>query len=141
MILIITFIVCLVGGIFPLINADLYVIGAAPLASGAQLAALIGTATIGQIAGKTFIYVAGVRATSGVRLPMAGRWCQRLEKFHGTVVFLSALAGIPPFFAVAFASGVMRGSFKRFVIAATSGRLIHITLLATGASALFGGLV
>jgi len=47
---------------------------------------------------------------------------------HGTaVVFASALTGVPPFYAVSVAAGVVRFHFPRFLALALVGRVLRFT--------------
>jgi len=54
------------------------------------------------------------------------------------VVALSALASVPPFFAVAAACGALRLGLCRFVLAATAGRLVRNAFIVAAPSLLRG---
>lgn len=131
--LLLVFIVCFGGAVFPPIAADLYVLVVSAASTPARLPLLIIVATIAQVMGKMLVYGAG-RGWHGVHLPAAlARFrssALRGQQASGLIVLVSALAGFPPFFPVSFAAGVVRVTLVRFTIAALAGRAVRLTVIA-----------
>jgi membrane protein YqaA with SNARE-associated domain len=142
MALLTTFAFCVISALVPFANAELYLISAAALASRELALPLAGAAALGQMAGKTLMYLAGRGA---VRLPGArvrraledvrARYADR-GAIGGVVLFASAAAGIPPFYIVAVAAGVMRVPAAQFIAIGLAGRVIRF-----GAVVLFPNLL
>lgn len=130
-----TIVVCFLSAIVPMVNAELFVVFLGSVATPALLPALVVTATLAHMAGKSVMYVAGASAD---RLP-DGRFKRRIMAAHDTVqrrpnlglvvVFLSALVGVPPFYVVSVVSGVLRFAFGVFFLAGLAGRLLRFTAL------------
>lgn len=127
--------VAVASAIIPVINIELYLLGAAALAPPSMAVPLVLAATIGQMAGKVVMYFAG---TGAVKLP--GKRIQAaLEGMNttlrdrprsgGALVFASAAAGFPPFFIVTVAAGAARMNLVSFVILGFLGRLIRFAVI------------
>ena len=93
------------SALIPVINIELYLMGAAALAPRQMAVPLVLAATVGQMVGKVVMYFA---ATGAVKLP-GNRLRAALEGMNttlrnrprsgGALVFASAAAGLPPFFS------------------------------------------
>jgi membrane protein YqaA with SNARE-associated domain len=129
--LLLVFGVCVAGGAVPFLNADLFVVAVATVARPSQLPWLIAVATAGQVLGKVLTYAAAERLVNR-RRPSS----QILEKLRRTgvkgdvLIFASALASVPPFFAVSLAAGAAQFGMLRFALSATAGRAIRTGVLA-----------
>ena len=142
MALLTTFAFCIVSALIPVANAELYLLSAAALAPRELALPLAAAAALGQMVGKLLMYLAGRGA---VRLP-GERMRRVLEEVRakyahrgaigGAVLFTSAAAGIPPFYIVAVAAGVLRAPLAQFVVLGFVGRLIRF-----GAVVLFPNLL
>jgi len=121
-----------VSGLVPAANTEAYLLAIAALAPREVLPAAVVAVTGGQMLAKACIYLAGQGACSGRRL---GRHAHKLVALGGrlagaqaqasSLVFSSALVGIPPFYAVSLAAGSLRYPLKRFLLVGASGRLIR----------------
>jgi membrane protein YqaA with SNARE-associated domain len=130
-----TFGVAVASALIPVINIELYLLGAAALAPAAMAVPLVLAATIGQMVGKVVMYFA---ATGAVKLP-GKRLQAALEGMNatlrnrprsgGALVFASAAAGFPPFFMVTVAAGAARMNLAMFVILGFLGRLIRFAVI------------
>ena len=130
-----TFAYCVVSAVVPFANAEIYLLSAAALAPRELALPLAVAAALGQMAGKIVMYLAGRGA---VRLP-GERMRRALENVRATytdraavgglVLFASATAGIPPFYIVTIAAGVMRVPIARFITIGLIGRLIRFGTL------------
>jgi membrane protein YqaA with SNARE-associated domain len=130
-----TFGFCVVSAVVPFANAEIYLLSAAALAPRELALPLAAAAALGQMVGKTLMYLAGRGA---VRLP-GERTRRALEtarvkyanraSIGGVVLFASATAGVPPFYIVAIAAGVMRVPMAQFIVIGLVGRLIRFGAL------------
>jgi membrane protein YqaA with SNARE-associated domain len=136
-----TYLVCLIGGFVPIVNAEVYVASAGALADRAAILPLVVAATLGQMTAKTAIFLGGhgllrlPAAKESVRmqrvLARARAWRGPIELF----VFVSAVVGIPPFYIVSLLGGTLNLSVARFIALGFTGRLIRFFLIAWGAHA------
>ncbi|HET8655606.1 MAG TPA: VTT domain-containing protein [Longimicrobiaceae bacterium] len=138
----ITFGVCILSALIPIVNAELVLLGAVALAPRRWAVPLALAATLGQMVGKVMIYYAG----RGV-LHLPGEWLARAAKkaegmltkregMETTVYFISALTGFPPYYLIAIASGMVEFPLPRFIALGFVGRFIRFTVIA-----LFPGLL
>jgi membrane protein YqaA with SNARE-associated domain len=130
------FVVCMVSGFFPVVNAELSMVGLVMLAPESNhflLLVLMGT--LGEIAGKCILYWGGRGAFN---LSLA-RYQERMEKWRSRFtasepglsffIFASAVIGIPPFFVIVILAGTFRLPFVRFFAIGLVGRFIRFTLI------------
>ncbi|MGH7554103.1 MAG: hypothetical protein ACREMQ_13870 [Longimicrobiales bacterium] len=125
-----TFFGCLVSSVLPIVNAELLLLSMAAIAAPDLAVPLIVLATLGQMIGKTLLFLAGRGA---VHLP--GRWGEKVEdvrarlgsghRIGGSVLFVSAAVGLPPFFVVSLASGIIGMGLRQFLGLGLSGRLLR----------------
>ncbi len=130
-----TFVVCLVSGLVPIVNAEIYLLSVGALVPHEQVLSLLAPAALGQVIAKSILYFAG---TGALRLPR-GKVMQKLEGVQkriessrfpaGVIVLLSAIIGLPPLYLVSIAAGVLRIRFVVFVAAALAGRLVRFAVL------------
>lgn len=123
-------VVSIVSGLVPVVNIEAYLVSVALLAPQAGWP-IVMIATLGQMVAKYVLYVSG---RDGLR-PRAGRYTARLENVGrqmrehrlGTfsVVALSALLGVPPFYAVSVMAGVLRLPLPRFMVVAGVCRVVR----------------
>ena len=126
-----TFVFSLVGGIVPFLNVEAYLLSLSALAPAASVWPVAIAAALGQMAAKSLLYLAG---RGLLRLPHP-RMKERIEAAtarlanaeHGSmaVVTASAVTGIPPFYAISVAAGVLRLRFARFFALGLAGRIVR----------------
>lgn len=138
-----TFAYCLAGGVVPILNAEVYMLAAGARAPAEWAVPLVLAATAGQMVGKSLTYWLG-RGTLVLpwpsvtrRIEQARATAARYERAEGAVTFVSAVVGIPPFYVISVAAGVVKMSFAKYLLLGTLGRLIHFAGLFY-APALFG---
>lgn len=137
-----TFGVCLLSAVVPFVNAELYLLAAAAVASSRLVPALVVAAALGQMLGKSFMYYAGRGA---LRLPSERlrRMVATVERRYrqegaagaaigGTVILASASLGLPPFYVVSIACGVLRIPFAQFFVLGLLGRLVRFGVVVLG---------
>lgn len=128
----------LVGSLVPIVNTEIYLLGASALAPPRFAPALILAAAVGQMAGKSLLYYAGRGA---LRIPSArlrGMVDRVREKYAsddrapalgGGVLLLSAGIGLPPFYVVSVACGMFRIRYLQFLGIGLLGMLIRYTFV------------
>jgi membrane protein YqaA with SNARE-associated domain len=129
-----TFVWCMTSGVFPIVNAEIFLVGVAAVTPSSRLWVLVVLATAGQMIAKSFMYLVG----RGVfRLPL-GKGKLNLEAARERVarwrnkdllVFVSAASGLPPFYLTSIAAGTLRFPFARFFGFGLAGRVVRFSLL------------
>ena len=127
-----TFVVGVLSGLVPVVNIEVYLVAVGSL-SGASPVPVVLLTTLGQMLGKCVLYLSG---KGFIRLSIWPSW-KSLEKTREAldrnkgrtegVVFISALTGIPPFYALSVLAGVMRIPIVRFLVPGTLGRGLRFT--------------
>ena len=130
----------LLGGVLsafvPLVNAELIILSAATMGPRHLAAPCILLVTLGQMVGKSVIFMAGRGAisipwlVSAEKLRKASRRIDEGGRTGDLVLFASASAGLPPFYLTSVACGMLRMSFLRFAAVGFTGRLIRFSALA-----------
>jgi membrane protein YqaA with SNARE-associated domain len=136
-----TYLICLIGGFVPIVNAEVYFASVGAMSDRAVIFPLVVVGTLGQMTAKTAIFLAG---RGLLRLPVAKdsermrvvlakarAWRGPIELF----VFVSAVVGIPPFYIVSLLGGALKLSVARFIVVGFTGRLIRFLVIAGGANA------
>jgi membrane protein YqaA with SNARE-associated domain len=129
-----TFLYCIASGFIPVVNAEIFLVGAAALAPRSSLPLVVLVAAAGQMVAKTGMYLGG---RGVVRLPSEKRKADlealraKVERWKSRdlLVLVSAGVGLPPFFAVSILAGTLRFPFARFLLAGFVGRLVRFGLL------------
>lgn len=136
-----------VSAIVPWVNAEVIVLSLPAVArSTPALVALVGVATLGQMAGKSVVYWAarrGVRAPSASMQARLDGWRVRLEHRRfalPALVFVSSVVGMPPFYLITLLAGALGMNFPLYLAAGTAGRLVRFGTLAAGAATMMARL-
>lgn len=134
-----TFAVCVLSAVVPFVNAELYLIGVSAVVPPGVAWMLVIAAALGQMVGKSLMYYAGVGALSlpGERLRrMVANVRERYEGAGATgstlgtgVILLSAGVGLPPFYVVSIACGLLRIPFMQFFVLGLIGRLARFGVI------------
>ena len=121
-----------VSGLVPVVNTEAYLLAVAVLAPRDALLPAVVLTTLGQMAAKWLLYLAGRGAASprllGNRAGRLGDLKKRFERAPtgaSALVFASAVTGLPPFYFVSVAAGSLRFSLARFLLVGGSGRLLR----------------
>jgi membrane protein YqaA with SNARE-associated domain len=125
-----------VSGLVPAANTEAYLLTVAALAPPEAVPFAVVFVTAGQMAAKGLVYLAGRGAVAGRLL---GSRAHRLSALRArivgmparasTLVFSSALLGLPPFYVVSLAAGSIRYSLPRFLLVGAGGRLIRFAAI------------
>lgn len=134
-----TFAVCVLSAIVPFVNAELYLIAASAYAAPGLAWMLVIAAALGQMAGKSLMYYAGVGALSLPGERLRRMVAQVRERYEGAgaagttlgtgVILLSASLGLPPFYVVSIACGLLRIPFIQFFALGLVGRLARFGVI------------
>jgi membrane protein YqaA with SNARE-associated domain len=132
------FVAAIVSALLPWVNAELMLLAvAAPLTSLSDLSGVVLAVTAGQVIGKSGLYWVARRTSCTTLNGRFGeaidRWrvvCESRHRSTQTIMTLSAIFGLPPFYLTTLAAAAMRVGFARFLIAAIIGRLLHFAAVA-----------
>ena len=130
-----TFVFCAMSGLVPFMNSELFLLYLGSTASPAELPGLLLAAALGQMSAKSLLYLGG----RGV-LKLPGRRGQaRIDAVRarlsgsrrtaGGITFVSALTGLPPFYATSVIAGALGWPVVRFALHGTAGRLLRFSAL------------
>lgn len=125
---------CAASGVFPIVNAEIFVVGVAAVTAPERLWVVVASATAGQMAAKSFMYLVGrgvFRLPWGKRkvdLEAAGARVARWRS-KDLLVFVSAALGLPPFYVTSIAAGTLHFPFGRFFAFGLAGRLVRFSIL------------
>ena len=128
-------VISFVSAVFPLINAELAVVGLAAAVPNANLLLLVSVATVAQMAGKSAMYWLGRKGTalaSGRYAAAVERWGHRFRgsrKSVGTLMFVSSASGLPPFYLISTLAGAFRTSFAGFLLVGFAGRFLRFAVV------------
>ncbi|MFE9242841.1 hypothetical protein [Nocardiopsis sp. NPDC006938] len=137
------FAVATAAGLVPLINIELYLLGAVALLDDGALVAMAFAAAVGQTLGKVpYYYVGrGTLSTPWLRRRAAtpGKWAERMERWRARaetrpawgagLLALSSFASVPPFMVVSVLAGVVRMHFGLFCAVTFATRFARFLLL------------
>jgi membrane protein YqaA with SNARE-associated domain len=128
-------VVSFVSAIFPVINAELAMVGLVAALPNPNVLPLVAVATGAQMIGKSMMYWVGRR---GSRLA-SGRYAQAMDRWEhrfrgsarrvGLLVFVSSASGLPPFYLISTLAGTFRTSFSSFLLMGSAGRFLHFAAL------------
>ncbi len=124
------------SSVVPAFSAELYIVGAAALVPRAMQPLLLLCFTIGTMAGKTFLYLAAERVVQ--RSPPRAKvkvesWVgqlQRHRRWAWLLVLVSAFVGLPPFYFVSLAAGILRLGLAGFWVFGSVGRACRFAAIA-----------
>jgi membrane protein YqaA with SNARE-associated domain len=126
-----TFLFSLVGGVVPFLNVEAYLVSVSALAPGASVWPVALAAALGQMAAKSLLYLGGrglLRLPTGktsARIEAATARLATAERRSLAIVTTSAVVGVPPFYAISVAAGVVRLRFAPFLALGLTGRLVR----------------
>lgn len=130
-----TFGVAVLSAVIPVINIEIYLLGASALAPREMVIPLVIAGTLGQVIGKIALYYAGTGALKipGKRLQAAlqrmNTQMQERPRMGGALVFASATLGLPPYYLVTLAAGAAKMNLPMFLAVSLVGRLIRFAIV------------
>lgn len=143
-----TLVVGFLSALIPVVNIELFLIAAAAIASGSYPVWTLGVvAGFGQMGGKCILYWSGgtaVNSRAGRRFSAdrVETLRRRMRAMNPWVLsgfnFVSALAGVPPFFLVSVLAGVIEMKFWQFLVTGLTGRVLRLVAIVTFPHAIKG---
>ena len=133
-----TLIVSVLSGLIPLVNGELYLIAAILVAGDATVALVLAViVAIGQMIAKIGLYYTargaselGQKTRLAAGLVKARALVERWEGKPLTLLFVSAVTGLPPFYLVSLLAGIVGIRFRTFLLLGILGRVIRFVALA-----------
>jgi membrane protein YqaA with SNARE-associated domain len=129
-----TFIVCLISGFVPIVNAEIYLITVSSFSAKTEIFFLIFISTSGQMIAKSILFLSG-RGILNIpfhkyekKIENAKEKFKKWENRSFLFIFLSASSGFPPFYVVSVLSGMLKLNFKWFVISGFLGRFVRFAV-------------
>jgi membrane protein YqaA with SNARE-associated domain len=129
-----TFVYCIGSAIIPVLHAEAYLVSASLLLPTGLDWPLVIAATAGQMIGKVGMYGAGRGA---LRIPgermqrriaqATARYGNRKDLGNG-LIFVSAASGLPPFYIVSVAAGMLRLPLPGFIVFGALGRFLRFAV-------------
>jgi membrane protein YqaA with SNARE-associated domain len=135
------------SGLVPLVNAELLIVGVVIAAPEIGIPLVATVSTTGQMLSKTALF--SVARWAPGRLPGKARAAiGRVSSALGargrtvnSVVFASAVTGVPPFYGTSLAAGALGMRPQAFVLSGAAGRLVRFALIAWAARYVGGGVL
>lgn len=132
------FVVCLVSGLIPIINAEIFLIGVVALTapSHPEIAIIVLMGTIGQMVAKAASYWAARGAVDVTIKKYDDKLTKWRDKFTrsepglSAFILASSFIGLPPFFVITLLAGLFKIPFLRFLIIGSIGRYARFGLVA-----------
>lgn len=134
-----TIIVGVLSGLVPVVNGELFMLGAIELLADDDLPGALAIAllmAIGQMIAKVVLYQAARKATDAGTGRIARKLKEarvRVAKWRNkplTILVLSAVLGLPPFYLVTLAAGILEIRFATFLWIGLLGRVVRFVVLA-----------
>ncbi len=125
-----------ISGILPLVNAELLVVAAAAAVPGLGVPLVTAVSTIGQMSTKTLLFAlarwapAKLPERARARVAKACEAASERGGAAGSMVFVSATLGFPPFYGVSLACGALHMPMLPFVLCGAAGRAARFGVLA-----------
>ena len=123
-----SFAIAIASGVFPIVNAELYLIGLVLAIGGIPEALLLAVViAAGQMIGKGLLFLTARGASK--------RWTPKLERFRlrvqrwrsapHSVTFVSAAVGRPPLSLLTVLAGILEIRFRMFLLVGFAGRTLR----------------
>ena len=135
-----SFVIAVVSGVVPVVNAELYLVGVVLAVGGIPEALVLALlVALGQMIAKSAIYRASLGAAKlserraqklAAKLERARTLAERHRRKPLGVTFLSASLGLPPFYVVSILAGILQVRFRAFFAVGFAGRLLRFGTIA-----------
>lgn len=127
-----SFAIAIVSGVFPIVNAELYLIGLVLAIGGIPEALLLAVLlAAGQMIGKGLLFQATAGASKLCTPRLAGgleRVRSRVQRWRSkpySVTFVSAAVGLPPLYLLTLLAGILEIRFRMFLLVGFAGRTLR----------------
>jgi membrane protein YqaA with SNARE-associated domain len=135
-----------VSGVVPVINAELLVAGVVVAAPQVGVPAIALVSAAGQMFTKTALFLMArwaphrLRGKARLAVERASAAVRARGGAVGSLVFTSALTGLPPFFGVSVAAGALGMRARSFLASGGIGRIVRFAVIAWAAREMGAGL-
>ncbi len=116
------------SGFVPFVNIEAYLVGAAALLPNSPPLVVVVAAALGQMAAKALLFLGGrglVSLPTHLRERALAASARLGTRRSPALVFTSALTGLPPFYVVSVAAGLLGFRAGPFLLAGFAGRLLR----------------
>ena len=140
------FVASVASGLVPFVNAEVVVVAAAVAVPSSQQWLVVAVCSLGQMIAKALLYAFArwlpqrLPARAVRHLERASEKAKRIEQAGWSLILVSAIVGLPPFYVISLASGMVRVNFAAFLAIGFVGRYIRFAILAYGAVAAGGAI-
>jgi membrane protein YqaA with SNARE-associated domain len=133
-----TFLVCLIGGLVPIVNTEVFLVGLIALGaikSSASLPAIVLLASLGQMVAKLILYYTGAglfelpRGRYKAKIEAARARMEKWRQKPNLVLAVSSTVGLPPLYLVSLAAGGLRMRLRTFLTIGMIGRIVHFAVV------------
>lgn len=133
-----SFVVSILAGLVPVVNAELFLVGLIRLAvaDAGQLPGIVIASSVGQMVAKVGMYYAGQgllelpRGRYKAKIEIVRRKIEAWRTKPYMIYALSAVFGLPPFYLTVLAAGAMKIRFRVFLVIGLAGRLVRFGVIA-----------
>lgn len=134
-----SFLIAVVSGVVPIVNAEIYLVGVVLAVGGIPEALILAViVSIGQMVAKAVIYQTARGATNlgekssgfGAKLERARAKVEKWKSKPLGVTFVSASVGLPPFYIVSLVAGILQVRFRAFMLVGLAGRTLRFGTIA-----------
>ncbi len=133
-----TFLYCVLSALVPVANAEVYLVGVAVTTDAPNVLLALAAAS-GQVLGKMAFYLLGRGVLDVSRLRRhartTGRWTERMTRVRewcarhpwgpSALTVVSAVTGLPPFAVVSVLAGTLRMQWWLFAVCGLAGRFVR----------------
>jgi membrane protein YqaA with SNARE-associated domain len=129
-----TFLVCLIGGLIPIVNTEVFLVGLIGLGavhSPSSLPAIVLLASAGQMIAKLILYYAGLgmfelpRGRYKAKIEAARARMEKWRNKPKLVLAFASTVGLPPLYLVSLSAGALKMRLRTFVPICMAGRVVH----------------
>jgi len=130
-----TFLYALAGGVIPVFNVEAYLLALVALAPQTAVLPTVLCAASGQMTAKGILYLAGRGLLRLRGWNLESRAAGAMASLAGApgrasaIVLASSITGLPPFYGVSLAAGLMRFPLGRFLAVGMFGRLVRFAAI------------
>lgn len=135
-----SFVIAVVSGVVPIVNAEIYLVGVVLAVGGVPEALVLALlVAAGQMVAKGIIYQT-VRGATNLGQRQTPKLADKIRRARALVerwrskplgvTFVSASVGLPPFYLVSLLAGMLEVRFRAFLLVGFAGRTLRFGTIA-----------
>ena len=131
-----TFIVCVISGFVPVVNAEVYLVAVSSFTSGHDVWIVVLLAALGQMVAKVVMFLGAQGLTKWparkyeARLELVRKKFEQRKTATPVFIFISAFTGFPPFYLVSMMGGILNLNLASFCVMGFLGRFLRFGVVA-----------